>query len=72
MFGGLGLQGHHDRSSVRNIFEGSFNVYGRGAGKSDIFGGGFKFAASEARKKLDSTFLADRDNIGEQLGRNFE
>ena len=24
MFGGLGLQGHPDGSSVRNMFEGSF------------------------------------------------
>ena len=57
---------------MSNIFEGSFNEYVTGSGKVAIFGGGFKFAASAARKKLDITFLADRDNIGEQLGRNFE
>ena len=53
-FVGLELQGHTDGSSVRNIFEGSFTEEGTGAGK-DIFEGGFKFAASEARKKFNST-----------------
>ena len=42
---------------MRNIFEGSFTEEGTGAGK-DIFEGGFKFAASEARKKSDSTASA--------------
>ena len=54
MFGGLGLQGQPDGSSVRNIFEDSFNEEGMEAGKA-IFEGGFKFAASEARKRFDST-----------------
>ena len=51
MFGGLGLQGQPDGSSVRNMFQGSFTEEGTGAGK-DIFELGFKFSASEARKKL--------------------
>ena len=53
-FGRLGLQGQPDGSSVGNIFEGSFTGEGTGSGKA-IFEGGFKFAASEARKKFDST-----------------
>ena len=53
-FGGLGLKGHPARSAVRNIFEGSCTEEGTVAEK-DIFGGGFKFAVSEARKKFDST-----------------
>ena len=48
-FGRLVLQGHPDGSSVRNIFEGSFTEEGMGAGEA-IFEGGFKYAASEARK----------------------
>ena len=48
-FGELGLQGQPDGSSVRNIFEGSFTEEGAGSGNA-IFEGGFKFAASEARK----------------------
>ena len=71
MFGGLGLQGQHEGSSVSNIFEGSSNEEGMGAGKAAIFEGGFKFAASEARKKLDSTASADWGAIGEQLGSDF-
>ena len=57
---------------MSNIFEGSFNEYETGAGKAAIFGGGFKFAASVASKKFDSTFSLDRDNIGEQLRGDFE
>ena len=66
-FGGLGLQGYPDGYSVRNVFEGSFTEDGTGSGKS-FFEGGFKFAASESRKKFDSTASADRGAIGEQLG----
>ena len=33
-FGGLGLKGHPDVSSVRNIFEGSFTEEGTGSGKA--------------------------------------
>ena len=50
-FGGLGLKGRPDGSSVRNIFEGSLTEEGTRAVK-DIFEVGFKFAASEARKKF--------------------
>ena len=67
--GGLGLQGQPDVSSVRNIFEYSFNGEVTVAGK-DIFERGFKFAASEARKKLDSTTSADWEEIVERLGRD--
>ena len=48
-FGGLGLQGHPDGSSEINIFDDSCTEEGTEAGE-DIFEGGFKFAASEARK----------------------
>ena len=56
---------------MSNIFEGSFNEEGTGAGKVAIFEGGFKFAASEARKKFDRISLADRGLIGERSGSNF-
>ena len=56
-FVGLGLKGQPDRSSVSNIFEGSFTEEGVGAGKA-IFEGGLKFAASEERKNFDSTASA--------------
>ena len=48
--GGLGLQGHSDRSSVINIFEVSFTEEGTGSEK-DIFKGGFNFVTSETKKK---------------------
>ena len=51
MFGGLALQGQTDVSSVRNILEDSCTEEGTGSGK-DIFEGGPKFTASEARKKF--------------------
>ena len=51
-FDGLRLQGQSDGSSVRNIFEGLFTEEGTGLGKA-IFDGGFKFSASEARKKFN-------------------
>ena len=54
----------------KEIFEGSFNEEGTGAGKAAIFEGGFKFAASEARKKFNRTASVDRGVIGDQLGRN--
>ena len=41
-FGGLGLKGQPDVSSVRNIFENSFTEEGTGAEK-ETFEGGFKF-----------------------------
>ena len=49
MFGGLGLQGQCDGYPQRNVFECSCTEEGAGVGKA-IFAGGFKFAASEARK----------------------
>ena len=61
-FGGLGLQGQTDGSSVSNILEGLFTEYGIVSGK-DIFEGGFKFSASESRKKFDSTSSAYRGEI---------
>ena len=69
MFGGLGMQGQSDGSSVNNISEGSFTEEGTGARKA-IFERGFKFAASEARKKFDITASEYRGAIGEQLGIN--
>ena len=48
-FGGLDLQDQPDGYSERNIFEDLCTKEGIGAGKV-IFEGGFKFAASEARK----------------------
>ena len=56
-FGGLGLQGQHDLSSVINIFEDSCTEEGKGVGKA-IFEGALKFSASEARKKFYSTASA--------------
>ena len=46
---------------------GSFTEQVTGTGKA-IFEGWFKFAASEARKKFDSTASAERGAIGERLG----
>ena len=43
------MQDHSDGYLMRNIFEYSFTEEGMGSVK-DIFEGGFKFAASEARK----------------------
>ena len=48
------MKGHTGGSSVRNIFEGSFNEVGKVAG-NDIFEGVFKFEASDSRKKFNST-----------------
>ena len=47
------MQGQPDGYSARYIFEGSCTEEGMGEGK-DIFEGGLKFAASEARKYFDS------------------
>ena len=58
MFGGLGLQGRYDGSSVRIFSVDSCTEEGTGSGKA-IFEGGFKFAASEARKKSDITDSED-------------
>ena len=52
---------------MNNIFEVSFNEEGALPGK-DIFEEGFKFAASEAKKKFDSTYLSDQGAIGERSG----
>ena len=52
---------------MRNIFEGSFNEEGTRSGKA-IFEGGFKFEASEARKKFNSTYSVDQGAIRELLG----
>ena len=62
IFGGLGLQGKTDGSSVINICKGSFTEDGTGSGKS-IFEGGFKFSASEARRKFDSIDSAYQGDI---------
>ena len=59
MFGGLGLQGQPDRYSNINIFEDSFPEEGAEVGQ-DIFEGGFKTSASEARNNFDSKYLADQ------------
>ena len=56
-FGGLGMQGHTDGSTVRNMFEGSFTEEETGAGK-DIFEGRLKFSASEARHNFDRIYSA--------------
>ena len=69
-FGRLGLKGQSDGFSVRNVFEGSFTEEGKEAG-NDIFEGGFRFSASEARKKFDSTASDDQGVIGERLGGGF-
>ena len=50
-FGGLGLQIQHNGYSERNIFEDSCTEEVTVAGKY-IFEGGFKFLASEVRKKF--------------------
>ena len=67
MFCGLGLKGQPDGYSVSNIFEGSFTEEGTVSGKS-IFEGGFKFTASEVRKKFNITASADWGAIWEQSG----
>ena len=51
---------------MRNIFEDSFTEEVTGAGKA-IFEGGFKFVASEARNKFDSTASSYQGEIEEQL-----
>ena len=53
-FGGLGLQGQPNVSSVRNIFEVSSTEEVTGAGNA-IFEGGFKFSASATRENFHST-----------------
>ena len=53
------MQGHTDGTSVRNFFECSFTEEETVSSKN-IFEGGFKFAASESRKKFDSTVTADQ------------
>ena len=65
-FDELVLQVQHYGSSVSNIFEGSFTEEGTGAVNS-VFGGVFKFEASEARNNSDSISLAvqiDEDRSG--------
>ena len=61
------MQGQHDRYSVRNIFEDSFTEEGTESGKA-MFEGGFKFAASEARKNFDSTYSSYQGDIWERSG----
>ena len=51
------MKGKPDGYSVINILEVSFNGQGKVAGK-DIFEGGFKFEASESRKKFDRMYSA--------------
>ena len=55
-FIGLGLNIQPYGSSVSNIFKGSFTEEAKGPGKA-IFEGVFKFSASKARNKFDSTAL---------------
>ena len=59
-----------DGSSVRNIFEGSFNEGVMGSGKT-IFEGGFRFASSAERKKFNSTASSDQGVLGGPSGRDF-
>ena len=54
MFGGLGIHGRPEESSVINMFEGSFTEEGTGAGNA-ISEGGFILSASKARNNLYST-----------------
>ena len=54
-----------DEYLVRNIFEVLFTEEGTGLGKA-IFEGGFKSGSSEARSKVDSTYLEHRVAIEEQ------
>ena len=54
-FGGLVLQGQPDGSSEINISEDSCTEEVTGSVKA-IFGGGFNFLASEAKKKFSSTY----------------
>ena len=61
---GLGLKGQPDGYLVTDIFEASFTEQGTVSGK-DIFERGFKFSASEARKKFDNTASTDWVAIGE-------
>ena len=56
-FCGLGIQGQPGGYSVRNMFEVPFTEEGKGAGQA-IFDEGFKFSASDSRKKFDSTASA--------------
>ena len=53
MFGGLGLKGQSDGYSVKKKL-GSFTEEVTVTGKA-VFGGCFKFAVSEVRKKFDNT-----------------
>ena len=70
IFGGLGMQGQPNRSSVRNIIAVSFTVKVTGQRK-DVFEGGFNFSGSKARKKFDSTASVRRDVRSTQLGSNW-
>ena len=55
---------------MRNILEGSFTEEGTGSG-NDIFQEGFKFSASESRKKFDKIDSVDRGETEERLGSNW-
>ena len=67
MFGGLGMQGRPNLYSVSHFFEGSFNEDGTGSVKA-VFKVGFKFSASEERKKFDITASADWGLIRDRSG----
>ena len=56
---------------MRNIFEDSCTEEGKVAGK-DIFKVMFKFSASEARKKFNSTDSGYPESIERRLGSNPE
>ena len=64
-FGGLGLQGHPDGYSVRNVFKSLFNEEGTGSGNS-FFEGVIKFSAYESSNKFNSTDSVDWGGIGER------
>ena len=68
-FGGLGLQGRLDGSSVRNIFEDSFTEE-LTVSRNYIFEGVFKFVSSVSRNNFDNTASENRGVIEEKSGRN--
>ena len=69
-FGGLGLQGQSDGSSVRNIFEGSFTEEVTVSVKA-VFEVVLKFEASEAGKNFDRTDSVYKEEIGERSGNDW-
>ena len=66
-FGGMGIQGQSDISSVRNIFKGSFTKEWKVSGKA-IFEVGFDFPASETMKEFNVTASEYQGVIGSDWG----